>query len=204
VPRRRGVYLLLILDLHTGWSGQRHAPAALYPRRDDPCSHLSGGWVGLGAVLDTEARGTILRLCRGRTLAVQSVIRHRTDWKYFKTNRRKLQQCASRSIQRESSFLPISWNQIIIILIVQVNLIVCSIWRSMLTWIKRSKNHDTIKIKVLSFFWKVSSEFFWKVSSALGKFTCWKVFWHAITCTSQVLTQPVTYIKSMGSWSISV
>jgi hypothetical protein len=38
-----------------GVSGQRHAPAALYPR----------GWVGPRAGLDTEARGKVLWLCRG-------------------------------------------------------------------------------------------------------------------------------------------
>jgi hypothetical protein len=43
-----------------GVSGQRHAPAALYPRRKDPGTHWTGGWVGLRAGLDTEARGKIL------------------------------------------------------------------------------------------------------------------------------------------------
>jgi hypothetical protein len=43
-----------------GVSGQRHAPAALYPRGKDPRTHCSGGWVGPRAGLDTEARGKIL------------------------------------------------------------------------------------------------------------------------------------------------
>jgi hypothetical protein len=43
-----------------GVSGQRHAPAALYPRGKDPGTHCTGGWVGPGAGLDTEARGKIL------------------------------------------------------------------------------------------------------------------------------------------------
>jgi hypothetical protein len=39
-------------------SGQRHAPAAI------PGTHCRGGWVGLKAVLYTEARGKSIRLCR--------------------------------------------------------------------------------------------------------------------------------------------
>jgi hypothetical protein len=43
-----------------GVSGQRQAPAALYPRRrKDPGTHCTGGWVGPRAGLDTEARGEI-------------------------------------------------------------------------------------------------------------------------------------------------
>jgi hypothetical protein len=40
-----------------GVSGQRHAPAALYPRGKKPGTHCTGGWVGPRAGLDTEARG---------------------------------------------------------------------------------------------------------------------------------------------------
>jgi hypothetical protein len=29
-----------------GISGQRHAPAALYPQAKDPGTHWTGGWVG--------------------------------------------------------------------------------------------------------------------------------------------------------------
>jgi hypothetical protein len=36
-----------------GVSGQRHAPVALYPRGEDPCTHSTGGWVGPRAGLDT-------------------------------------------------------------------------------------------------------------------------------------------------------
>jgi hypothetical protein len=44
-----------------GVSGQRHAPAALYPReKGPPRTHCTGGWVGPKAGLDTEARGKIL------------------------------------------------------------------------------------------------------------------------------------------------
>jgi hypothetical protein len=46
-----------------GVSGQRHAPAALNPRwKDPPGTHWIGGWVGLRAGLDTEAREKILCL----------------------------------------------------------------------------------------------------------------------------------------------
>jgi hypothetical protein len=40
-------------------SGQRHAPAALYPRERTPGAHLTGGWVGPRAGLDAEARRKI-------------------------------------------------------------------------------------------------------------------------------------------------
>jgi hypothetical protein len=48
-----------------GVSGQRHAPAALYPRGKDPGTHCIGGWVGPRADLDAEARRNILCPCRG-------------------------------------------------------------------------------------------------------------------------------------------
>jgi hypothetical protein len=66
-----------------GVSGQRHAPAALYPRGKDPGTHCTGGWVGPRAGLDTEARGKILCPCRGSNPdrpIVQTVVRHYTDW----------------------------------------------------------------------------------------------------------------------------
>jgi hypothetical protein len=37
-------------------NGKRHAPAAFYPRERTPGNHRPGGWVGLVAGLDTEAR----------------------------------------------------------------------------------------------------------------------------------------------------
>jgi hypothetical protein len=43
-----------------GVSGQRHAPAALYPRERTPGTHFTGGWVGLRSRMDTEVRGKIL------------------------------------------------------------------------------------------------------------------------------------------------
>jgi hypothetical protein len=49
-----------------GVSGQRHAPAALYPRGKNPrYPHLIGGWVGPRAGLDARARRKILCSCRG-------------------------------------------------------------------------------------------------------------------------------------------
>jgi hypothetical protein len=45
-------------------SVQRYAPAALYPQEMTPGTHWTGGWVGLRAGLDTEARGKF-RFCRG-------------------------------------------------------------------------------------------------------------------------------------------
>jgi hypothetical protein len=61
--------------------GQRHAPAALCPGERTPGTHCTGGWVGLKAGLDTEARGKILYPCRGSNPdrpVVQSVARHYT------------------------------------------------------------------------------------------------------------------------------
>jgi hypothetical protein len=63
-----------------GVSGQRHAPAALYSWERTPGTHWIGGWVGLRAGLDTEARGNMLFASTGdRTPVVQSVVRHYTD-----------------------------------------------------------------------------------------------------------------------------
>jgi hypothetical protein len=64
-----------------GVSGQRHAPAALYPRGKDPGTHWIGGWVGLRVGLDAGARRKILCPCRGSNLdrpIVQPVVRHYT------------------------------------------------------------------------------------------------------------------------------
>jgi hypothetical protein len=49
--RRYSSYSFLTSALD-GVSGQRHAPAALYPRIKDPGTHWTGGWVGLRAGLD--------------------------------------------------------------------------------------------------------------------------------------------------------
>jgi hypothetical protein len=57
-----------------GMSGQRHALAALYPGERAPGIGWTGVWVGLRAVLDTEASESNL----DRQI-VQSVVRHYTD-----------------------------------------------------------------------------------------------------------------------------
>jgi hypothetical protein len=57
-------------------SGQRHAPAALYPRER---SHCIGGWVGLRAGLDTEVTRKKVASAGNRLAVVQSVVRHYTD-----------------------------------------------------------------------------------------------------------------------------
>jgi hypothetical protein len=51
-----------------GVRGQRHDPAALYPRERTPGTHCTWGWVGLRAGLDTEIRGKNSCLCRGSNL----------------------------------------------------------------------------------------------------------------------------------------
>jgi hypothetical protein len=66
-----------------GVSGQRDAPAALYPRGKDPGTHCTGDWVGPRAGLDTEDRGKILCPCRGSNPdrpVVLPVVRHYTAW----------------------------------------------------------------------------------------------------------------------------
>jgi hypothetical protein len=65
-----------------GVSGQRQAPAALYPGERIAFTHCTGGWVGLRASLDTKAKGKILCPCREANPdrpVVQSVVRHYTD-----------------------------------------------------------------------------------------------------------------------------
>jgi hypothetical protein len=46
-----------------GVSGQHRTLATLYSGKGSPSNHCVGGWVGLKAGLDTEARGKILCLC---------------------------------------------------------------------------------------------------------------------------------------------
>jgi hypothetical protein len=71
--RKYGSYSFLTLVLN-GVSGQRHAPAALYPWVKDPNYPLVRGWVDIRAGLYTKARGKILCLYRGSTPVVQSVV----------------------------------------------------------------------------------------------------------------------------------
>jgi hypothetical protein len=62
--RRYGSYSFLTSALDVGdWSV---TPQPRFtPRERTPSTHCTGGWVGLRASLDTEARGKILCLCRG-------------------------------------------------------------------------------------------------------------------------------------------
>jgi hypothetical protein len=43
-------------------SGQLHAPAALSPRKDPPCTHWKEGWVGPRTGLDDMEKGKFLNL----------------------------------------------------------------------------------------------------------------------------------------------
>jgi hypothetical protein len=52
VERSYSSYSFTALELDAV-SGQRHAPAALYPRERTPGTHCTGGWVGPRAGLDT-------------------------------------------------------------------------------------------------------------------------------------------------------
>jgi hypothetical protein len=56
VERRYSSCSFLTSALNGGeWSASR--PGRVYPRKMTPCTHCIGGWVGLRAGLDTEARG---------------------------------------------------------------------------------------------------------------------------------------------------
>jgi hypothetical protein len=57
--RRYSSYSFLTSALD-GVSGQRHAPAALFPGERTPGTHWTGLWVGPRAGLDTEAGRKIL------------------------------------------------------------------------------------------------------------------------------------------------
>jgi hypothetical protein len=62
--RRYSFYSFLTSALDGGeWSASR--PDRALSRERTPGAHCTGGWVGLRAGLDTEARGKILCPCRG-------------------------------------------------------------------------------------------------------------------------------------------
>jgi hypothetical protein len=59
-----------------GVSGQRHASAALYLRGRTLSTNWTGGWVGLIADLNTEAKGNI---CLFQGSNSDSPVQHYTD-----------------------------------------------------------------------------------------------------------------------------
>jgi hypothetical protein len=59
-------------------SGQGHALATLYHGKN-PSTHWIGGWVGLRAGLDTEARGKPFASEGGLTPAILSVVTQCTE-----------------------------------------------------------------------------------------------------------------------------
>jgi hypothetical protein len=63
-----------------GVSGQRHIPAALYPRERIPFIHWIESWVGLIAGLDTQRLEKSFASPGDRTLVVLSVARYYTVW----------------------------------------------------------------------------------------------------------------------------
>jgi hypothetical protein len=78
------VYLLLIHDLCSSrWvSGQRHAPAALYPKGRTSGTHWTGGWMCPEPVWTQRLQENLL-LFRGSNVdrpVVESVVRHYTAW----------------------------------------------------------------------------------------------------------------------------
>jgi hypothetical protein len=60
-------------------SGQRQAPATLYPREWAIGSLWLGVWVGLITGPDIEARGKYFASAVDRTPVVQTVVRHYTE-----------------------------------------------------------------------------------------------------------------------------
>jgi hypothetical protein len=54
-----------------GECGQRHALTTLYHPERTPCIHWIGGWVGLSADLDTEAKGKTFAYAGDQTPVVQ-------------------------------------------------------------------------------------------------------------------------------------
>jgi hypothetical protein len=57
---------------------QRHALAGLYFREKTPCTHWTGGWVGLRAGLDTDEEKYVAS-ARDRTMVVQFSFRNYTN-----------------------------------------------------------------------------------------------------------------------------
>jgi hypothetical protein len=63
-PRHAGT--ILVLGTRWGeWSASLHPRSYLTPEDKTQCTHCIGGWLGIRAIIETEARGKILCLCRG-------------------------------------------------------------------------------------------------------------------------------------------
>jgi hypothetical protein len=81
--RRHSSYSFTTSTLDGGeWSVSRLG-RAFPPGERTSGTHWIGGWVGLRAALDTEARGKIPSFYRGSYpshLVIKSVVRHYTDW----------------------------------------------------------------------------------------------------------------------------
>jgi hypothetical protein len=74
-------YLFLTSELYGGeWSAS--CLGQDLPSGKDPPSttHWIGWWVGITAGLDTEARGRSLSSDGDRSIVIESVLRHSTDW----------------------------------------------------------------------------------------------------------------------------
>jgi hypothetical protein len=76
--KRHNSYLFLISALD-GVSGQRHAPVTLYPQENGPGTHWIGG-CAREPVWTQRLEEKSFVPAKGRTLVVQSVVRHYTDW----------------------------------------------------------------------------------------------------------------------------
>jgi len=76
-----------------GVRGQRHAPAALYPR-ERPGTHYTGGWVGTRAGLDRCGKSRPHRNSIPRT--IQSVASRYTD---LATRSTKVLECRNFNFQ---------------------------------------------------------------------------------------------------------
>jgi hypothetical protein len=85
-----------------GVSGQSHAPDALSPQKRTPGSHWTGGWVGLRAGLDTEARTKILCFCPGSNPGVPASSQSLYWLKYPSFSSKPIRTHTLSSISRRS------------------------------------------------------------------------------------------------------
>ena len=86
----RGIALLFLDQQHwKGVRGQRHAPAALYPR-ERPGTHCTGGWVGPRAVVDRCGKSHLNGI-RSPDRPARSQSLHRLSCPTHKPNTLKIQ-----------------------------------------------------------------------------------------------------------------